>query len=105
MFLDFTLMTNAQLHQHIRESWNSFVYLIIEREGAFGSLSSPSMKTRNLLVFGHGDGLCVWTNTSKPLRFLLMGGEPLNESVAQCGPFVINTQSEIQRTLAMGKRY
>ncbi|XP_027357492.1 pirin-like protein [Abrus precatorius] len=98
MFLDFTLMPRAQLHQHIPESWNSFVY-VIEGEGTFGSLSSPPIKSHTLLVLGHGDGLCVWNNTPKPLRFLLMAGKPLSEPVVHCGPFVMNTQSEIDNTL------
>jgi redox-sensitive bicupin YhaK (pirin superfamily) len=33
------------------------------------------------------------------VRFLLVSGKPLNEPVARWGPFVMNTQEEIEQTL------
>nr|GLL29388.1 pirin-like protein [Ipomoea trifida] len=96
MFLDFTLKPMAQHHQPIPESWNAFVY-IIEGEGVFGGLNSPPVLAHHCLVLGGGEGLSVWNQSSKPLRFVLIGGEPLNEPVVQYGPFVMNTQAEIQQ--------
>ncbi|WJX75055.1 Pirin-like protein 2 [Trifolium repens] len=98
MFLDFTMRPGTQLHQNIQESWNSFAY-IMEGEGVFGSPNSSPIMAHHVIVFTQGDGLSVWNNSSKPLRFVLIGGQPLNEPVAQYGPFVMNTQSEIEKTL------
>lgn len=98
MYLDFTLRPRAQVHQNIPDSWNGFVY-IIEGEGAFGSLNSSPVTAHDVLVLGHGDGLSVWNKTSKPLRFVLIAGQPLNEPVVQYGPFVMNTQAEIDQTI------
>ncbi|XP_057757179.1 pirin-like protein isoform X1 [Arachis stenosperma] len=102
MFLDFTLRPGAELHQSIPETWNSFVY-VIEGEGVFGSPTSSPTGPYHVLVLSQGDGLSVWNNnnnsSSKPLRFVLIGGQPLNEPVAQYGPFVMNTQSEIEKTI------
>lgn len=98
MFLDFTMSPGTQLHQNIQESWNSFAY-IMEGEGVFGSSNSSPIMAHHVIVFTQGDGLSVWNNSSKPLRFVLIGGQPLNEPVAQYGPFVMNTQSEIEKTL------
>ncbi|XP_027352753.1 pirin-like protein [Abrus precatorius] len=98
MFLDFSMMPSTQWHQSIPESWNSFVY-VIEGEGDFGSPSSSPVMAHHVLVLTQGDGLSVWNNSSKPLRFVLIGGHPLNEPVAQYGPFVMNTQSEIEKTI------
>jgi hypothetical protein len=37
---------------------------------------------------------------TKPyVRFLLISGKPLNEPIARHGPFVMNTQDEIQKAL------
>ncbi|KAG7995235.1 hypothetical protein I3843_01G098100 [Carya illinoinensis] len=98
MYLDFTLNPGAQVHQKIPESWNSFVY-IIEGEGVFGSSNSSPVAAHNLLVLGPGDGVSVWNRSSKKLRFVLIGGQPLNEPVAQYGPFVMNSQAEISRAI------
>lgn len=98
MFLDFTLTPGAQVHQHIPESWNSFVY-VIEGEGFFGSSSSLPVTVHHILVLSAGDGLCVWNRSAKLLRFVLIGGQPINEPIVQYGPFVMNTQEEIDQTI------
>lgn len=98
MFLDFTLKPRTQMNQSIPEFWNSFVY-IIEGEGVFGSQNCTPVSAHHVLVFGSGDGLSVWNKSSKPLRFVLVGGQPLNEPVVQYGPFVMNTQAEIEKTI------
>ncbi|ONK68509.1 uncharacterized protein A4U43_C05F12580 [Asparagus officinalis] len=98
MYLDFTLRPSAHLSQPIPPTWNSFVY-ILEGEGVFGSEKSGPISPHYLLLLGHGDGLNVWNRASKPLRFLLVGGEPLGEPVAQLGPFVMNTEEEIDQTI------
>ncbi|KAF9688314.1 hypothetical protein SADUNF_Sadunf02G0184600 [Salix dunnii] len=98
MYLDFTLKPRAQMHQSIPESWNGFVY-IIEGEGVFGKPSSSPVTAHHVLVLGPGDGLSVWNRSSKPLRFVLIAGQPINEPVVQYGPFVMNTQAEIDQTI------
>ncbi|XP_058182876.1 pirin-like protein isoform X2 [Rhododendron vialii] len=98
MYLDFTLKPGAQLHQSIPESWNSFVYLI-EGEGVFASFNSSPVTAHHVLVMGPGDGLSAWNKSSKSLRFVLIGGQPLGEPVVQYGPFVMNTQAEIEQTI------
>ncbi|KAL8238680.1 hypothetical protein R6Q59_015247 [Mikania micrantha] len=98
MYLDFTLSPGAQMHQPFPESWNSFVY-VLEGEGVFGSRDSSPISAHHVLVLGDGDGLSVWNNGSEPLRFVLIGGLPINEPVVQYGPFVMNTKAEIEQAL------
>lgn len=95
LFFDFTLKPKAQLHQSIPETWTSFVY-IIEGEGVFGSTHASA---HHVLVLGPGDGLSVCNKSSEPLRFVLVGGQPINEPVVQHGPFVMNSQDEINQTI------
>jgi redox-sensitive bicupin YhaK (pirin superfamily) len=47
---------------------------------------------------GGSDGVVV--TASEDTRFLLIAGQPLNEPIAQYGPFVMNTQDQIHQTLA-----
>lgn len=98
MYLDYTLKPGAHVRQRIPDSWNSFVY-VIEGEGVFGNPNSPASSSHYVLVLGAGDGLDAWNRSTKPLRFVLLGGQPLNEPIVQYGPFVMNTQDEIEQTI------
>ncbi|XP_010999993.1 PREDICTED: pirin-like protein [Populus euphratica] len=98
MFLDFILKPEAQAHQNVPESWNGFVY-VIEGEGVFGKPNSSPSTAHHVLVLGPGDGLSAWNISSKPLRFVLIAGQPINEPVVQYGPFVMNTEAEIDQTI------
>ncbi|KAG6592071.1 hypothetical protein SDJN03_14417, partial [Cucurbita argyrosperma subsp. sororia] len=98
MYLDITLKPKAHHQQPIPSSWNAFVY-VLEGEGIFGSSKATSTTAHNLLLLGFGDGLEVWNKSGKALRFILVGGEPLSEAVVQFGPFVMNTQEEIDQTI------
>ncbi|KAK9082712.1 hypothetical protein Scep_029183 [Stephania cephalantha] len=98
MYLDFTLKPGAQMQQSIPETWNSFVY-VIDGEGLFGSLNTSPVSAHHLLVLGPGDGLTVWNKSSRKLRFAVIGGQPLNEPVVQYGPFVMNSQAEIDQAI------
>ncbi|CAA7015173.1 unnamed protein product [Microthlaspi erraticum] len=90
MYLDFTLKPGSQTHQ------TAFAYIIDGDEGVFGSLNSSAISGHHVVVFGVGDLVSVWNkSTSKPLRFLLIAGEPIGEAVVQSGPFVMNSQAEI----------
>ncbi|RRT52071.1 hypothetical protein B296_00050703 [Ensete ventricosum] len=98
MYLDFTLHPGAEVHQHIPPPWNSFVY-IIEGEGVFGDPNASPTTRHHALVLSPGDGLSMWNRAARPLRFVLIGGQPLNEPIVQYGPFVMNAQAEIQQAL------
>jgi len=98
MYLDFTLKPGSHLEQPIPSSWNAFVY-VLEGEGIFGNSRSVPATAHHLLLLGCGDGLEVWNKSSKALRFVLVGGEPLGEPVVQVGPFVMNSQEEIDQTI------
>lgn len=98
MYLDFTLKPGAHLQQPIPMSWNAFVY-VIEGEGVFGISKSLPVTAHHLLLLGSGDGLEAWNKSSKPLTFILVGGEPIGEPLAQWGPFVMNTEEQINQTV------
>lgn len=52
----------------------------------------------HLVVFNDGDVVTVMTGTSS-VRLLLVSGLPLGEPIARYGPFVMNTEQEIEQTL------
>ncbi|KAI4320813.1 hypothetical protein MLD38_034258 [Melastoma candidum] len=95
MYLDFTLDPGAYLEQPIPATWNAFVY-VLEGEGVFGNAKSSA---HYLLLLGEGDGLVAWNKSSRPVRFILVGGEVIGEPVSQLGPFVMNTEEEIDEAI------
>ncbi|KAL9688192.1 hypothetical protein QQ045_032610 [Rhodiola kirilowii] len=98
MYLDFMLQPGSKIHQSIPEEWNALLY-IIEGEGVIGTRSSSPISAHHAVVLTQGDGLSVWNKSSQNLRFVLVGGQPLNEPVVQYGPFVMNTQAQIEQTI------
>ncbi|GAA0184743.1 transcription cofactor [Lithospermum erythrorhizon] len=75
----------------------SVVY-VLEGEGVIGKKKSSPAKLYTLLLLGSGDGLEAWNKSSKPFKFVLIAGQPLNEPVVQQGPFVMNTKEQIEKT-------
>lgn len=98
MYLDFTMQPGSYFQQPISLNWNAFIY-VLEGKGVFGDAKEAPTTAHNLLLLGAGDAVEAWNNFSKPLRFLLIGGEPLNEPIERYGPFVMNTHEEINRAI------
>ncbi len=48
-----------------------------------------------LVLYGPGNSIVVSTE-NRPVRFLLVAGEPLKEPVAWYGPIVMNTREELR---------
>ena len=74
---------------------------MFEGEGIFGANGEEKEKIISqprLVVFGDGDYIKASTAIN-PVRFLLVSSKPLNESIARYGPFVMNTQEEIEQAL------
>jgi redox-sensitive bicupin YhaK (pirin superfamily) len=53
----------------------------------------------HMVVFGDGDHLRVRAGLESHARFMLMAGAPFKEPIFPYGPFVMNTQEEIQQAL------
>lgn len=86
---------------HPIESGHTVIAYVFEGEGLFGSMTEDQAKNvshSKLIVFDDGD-LVEVRATSQPVRFLLCAGKPLHEPIARYGPFVMNTQEEIQQAL------
>jgi redox-sensitive bicupin YhaK (pirin superfamily) len=98
VYLDITVPQNAEFKHPVEKDHTAFAY-VFEGQGLFGGNNAE--KTINhprLVEFGDGDFVTVKA-TDQHVRFLLVSGKPLNEPIARYGPFVMNTQEEIQQAL------
>ena len=92
IFFDVELKQNKQFSFSIPKSHNSFVYLVDGRI-KIGNLSHDNIEGSKLVLLTNGNSLKVSAETNA--KFLLIAGEPIGESIARGGPFVMNTKSEI----------
>jgi quercetin 2,3-dioxygenase len=100
IYLDVFVPARTSFMQPIERGHTAFAYVFEgeaklagdEKEGGT-MIASP-----RLVVLGDGDYVKVITGEI-PVRFLLLSGKPLHEPIARYGPFVMNTEEEIERTL------
>jgi len=63
------------------------------------TVNSTTIKKKQLAVLSeHGHQIEIISESSA--RFLLVAGKPINEAIVRGGPFVMNTQEEIQQAFA-----
>ncbi len=99
-YLDVSIPTNGSFSHPVEKGHTAFAY-VFEGRGFLGTPETApenSVSQPGLVVFGDGDYIQA-SAASEPVRFLLVSGKPLNEPIARYGPFVMNTQEEIQQAL------
>ncbi len=87
---------------NIPNGFNTMLYLI---RGRIRIKEYGIVEAENLMVF-ENEGDTITVSFSEDSQFLVLCGKPLNESVSQYGPYVMNTQTEIMeaiRDYQMGK--
>ena len=62
------------------------------------NIESTQLNTQTLGILSMGDSVTIQAN--EDCRFLWLAGLPLNQPIAQWGPFVMNTQQEIRQAIA-----
>jgi len=93
-YLDVTINPNSEFVHHIQNGHNVFTYTI-EGEGFFDDTKREIIGKETLIIFKEGDAINTSTENEK-VRFLLVSGKPLKESVAWRGPIVMNTEEELR---------
>ena len=99
-YTDVAMESGSSFRQPVPRGHHAFSY-VFEGEGIFGSDEVQQGKRiahTRLGIWGDGDYIAVHTR-EKPVRFLLVTGQPLNEPIARYGPFVMNTGEEIEQAL------
>lgn len=101
LYLDVHLPAGQAFTQALPAGHNAFVY-VYQGEVSIGDEGDRAVvEAQRMGVLdnaGVADGVVVRADADA--RFLLIAGKPLNEPIAQYGPFVMNTQEQIYQTLA-----
>jgi hypothetical protein len=95
-----TLGPSAQVELPWPREFNALVYAL-SGAGSVGPEGRP-IRTGQLAVLGSGDSITLRADQSQESRspnldVLVLGGRPIGEPVAAYGPFVMNTDAEIQQ--------
>jgi redox-sensitive bicupin YhaK (pirin superfamily) len=93
-YLDVTVPPMTIFSHYVKTGYTTFAY-IVEGEGYFGLDQDNLVKDKELVIFKDGDKIKVNTR-KKTVRFLLISGKPIKESIAWYGPIVMNTQEELR---------
>src|SRR5262249_39198837 len=98
LYLDITLNKDEAFTQPLPAGHNASAYIYEGnvRVGAEGS--EQALPQRASGVLGSGDSVRLIADADGT-RLILLAGKPLNEPIAQYGPFVMNTHDEIEQAL------
>ncbi|MEW6022886.1 MAG: pirin family protein [Pseudomonadota bacterium] len=96
LYLDIELPEGASFEQAIPAGYNAFIY-VFRGEAVVAGKGVPQTR---MAIFDNAEGADgVVVKAAKPTRLLLIAGRPLKEPIAQYGPFVMNTQAELQQAV------
>jgi redox-sensitive bicupin YhaK (pirin superfamily) len=99
-YLDVNIPPEGHFSYSIQRGHAAFAYLF-EGQGIFsknGEAKEIIINASRLVVFADGDYIKAHAS-DQAMRFLLISGKPLDEPIARYGPFVMNTQAEIEQAL------
>ena len=101
LVLDITLPPSAIFHLPVPATHNAFIYVFGGAvDVGHADLSRVDLERMAILSNDHeADGVTL-TAVSTTARVLLVAGQPLNEPIAQHGPFVMNTVAELHQAVA-----
>jgi quercetin 2,3-dioxygenase len=100
--VEIRLDQRASVGQDLPADYNA-VIVVLEGEGAIGA-EGKIVTEGDVAWLTRGDSgkasEVAIRATEKPLRALLYAGRPLHEAVVARGPFVMNTEAEIEQAYA-----
>jgi redox-sensitive bicupin YhaK (pirin superfamily) len=98
LYLDLLFSGKQPFCQPLPATHNAFVYVYRGALDVLGhETSTPVPVQRMAILRNEGDG--VMLRGQAGTRALLIAGQPLNEPIAQYGPFVMNTREELMQAV------
>lgn len=101
LYMDVSLEPGAEFSMQV-PSGHTVIAYVFEGSALFGADGNGQgefIQSVHLVEFNDGDLVRVQAGPAEPTRFMLMAGAPFREPIFPYGPFVMNTQAEIQQAL------
>jgi redox-sensitive bicupin YhaK (pirin superfamily) len=97
LYLDVRVPAGQNFIEQLPSSHNAFVYIIHGPVAVLDKSGQEAQLVRDDLgVLSDGDAVSLSAGENDA-HFLLVSGKPLREQIARGGPFVMNTQAEVQQ--------
>ncbi|GBL03253.1 pirin family protein [Glaciecola sp. KUL10] len=96
LFLDVHLTASGNQSIELSQDHNGFIYVY---EGEL-TIAGKTLSKGQLGVLDIDGKLAVENNNENEARLIVVTGKPINEPVVQYGPFVMNTEAEINQALS-----
>ena len=94
-YMDVIVPAGQEFTHSVKRGHTVFAY-VFEGEGYFDEHKEQLIESEHLVLFEEGDQIIAKAE-DKQLRFLLVSGMPIGESIAWYGPIVMNTREELEQ--------
>ncbi|WP_223789548.1 pirin family protein [Marinicella meishanensis] len=91
-YWDVKLPADTQLQDRLNPSHTAFIYVY---QGLIQLADQQELNAGQLGILSPGEELLIQANQDS--RFIVVSGRPLNEPIVRAGPFVMNTEAELQQ--------
>lgn len=100
LMMDVAMQSGATFTETLDKNSSAFIYVITGSVEVIGSdKTSTTIQSTEIAVLSAGDILQLQT-TTEATQLLLVAAAPLNEPIARGGPFVMNSQQEIEQAFS-----
>ena len=96
IYFDIELNEGKEFNFELSSTHNSFIYLV-DGDIKIGDQTHEPIQNSKLIILNKEKNLDVLA--LKNSKFLLISGKPIGEPIARGGPFVMNTEAEIQEAI------
>jgi len=94
-YIDVEVAAGQRFEHALPQTHNTMLYLF---EGD-ASVNGQPVAKNSLIAASHSETSFSVTANEQGARFIIVSGKPINESVVQYGPFVMNTRQEIDQAM------